>query len=104
MDLAIKNYQAQETDRGLAYEADILLGDTKIGSLENPGDGSYTRIYITADKEAFNQKMNEHFTTLGWDTTDEEEYALHYTFAEHLLDIHDNGEVSEEYKKMGFLH
>lgn len=103
MNLKVKNYQSEETHRGLAYTADIWLGDSQIGSLENPGDGSYTRIYVTGDKEVFNQKMNEHFTKMGWDSKNQQEYSLHYTFAEHLLDIHENGEVGKEYKEMGFL-
>lgn len=103
MDFIIKNFQTGETHRGVFYTADIWLGDSKIGSLENLGDGSYTRVFITGDKEPFNQKMNEHFATLGWDTANQKEYSLHYTFAEHLLEIHENGEVSKEYIKMGFL-
>lgn len=103
MNLTIKNYKELETNRGLAYTADILSGYTIIARLENPGDGSYTRIYIIGDKEVFNQKMKEHFAYLGWDTTGQQEYSLHYTFAEHLIDIHQTGEVGKEYKEMGFL-
>jgi hypothetical protein len=103
MNLTIKNYRESETHRGLSYTADIVLDNNKIASLENPGDGSYTRVYITGDKEAFNQEMKEHFDSLGWDMSDKEEYSLHYTFAEHLLNIKESGEVSNEYKEMRFL-
>lgn len=103
MDIRIENFKGVETDRGFAYWADIHLGEKKIGSIENPGDGSYTRVSLISEQDTFNQMMREHFDRLGWNYKDEEEYALLYTFAEHLLDLHEHGQVSRAYMELGFM-
>lgn len=102
--LKIKNYVEEDTSRGVFYSASLWLDDKEIGSLENPGDGSYTRIYIMEkrDREVFNEKMQAYFKQLGWDTSKQALYALDYTFAEHLISLFEEGKVDQDTLDFGF--
>lgn len=100
----ISDLVMEETNRGIFYTASIRLNNKKVGSLENPGDGSYTRIYIIEqeDRGLFNEKMQDYFKELGWDTSDESSHSLDYTFAEHLIELFEEGKVSQGTLQDGF--
>ena len=102
--LKIQNFKPFETHRGLAYTADVLLDGVKVAELKNPGDGSYTRIQYFSEKDTIKEIMLAHFEKLGMNTENEKDYALEYTFAEHLVDMFINGFMSKEYLEMGILH
>ena len=105
MGIRVTNLVVEETHRGVFYKASLLLEDREIGSIENPGDGSYTRVYILdpKDREKFNSKLQAYFNQLGWDTSDQRAYALDYTLSEHLIEILEDGKVSKDSMESEFL-
>lgn len=102
-DVKIANVSMLEHSRGFAYSAIILKGDKQIGMLDNQGTGGVTNVHITSEKKWFNEQMHHHFYQLGWDISKSSKYSLEYTFAEHLIDIFEEGKLSEESLELGIL-
>lgn len=103
--IGVENYGCLETSRGVAYTARITMDGNVVGLLENEGNGGYTSVKIDLEyRGEFHSRVVAYFTEIHFDLTDEEEYAIYYTFAEHLLDIYEQGEVSKENMECGILH
>jgi hypothetical protein len=94
------------TREGAAYYANMLLDNEIIGNIENSGTGGSTDIrIINFDKiEEFYEKVKLYFNyTIGFKTEGISRHSLDYTFAEHLLDMKENGYVRNETLKLGWL-
>ena len=102
--IRIEGYRSLETSDGVAYSARIILDGKVVGMLENGGRGGYTSVNINTEYlEEFRKRVNEYFKELKWDISDTEEYAIDYTFSEHLIDVYEEGKVSRHSIIMGIL-
>lgn len=102
--MGIINLGSINTSNGVAYSAQITMDGSIVGILENEGRGGYTSVKIDPEyREEFHNRVTEYFKELEWDISDTEEYAIYYTFSEHLIDVYEEGEVSKESLKMGLL-
>jgi hypothetical protein len=94
------------TREGASYYANILLDGEIIGHIENAGTGGSTDIrIIKTDKiKDFYEKVKLYFDyTLGFKTEGISRHSLDYTFAEHLLDLKENGHISNDLLNLRWL-
>ena len=105
METSLSNVQYQETHRGISYYAKILLDGEKLAIIENKGIGGATSIYCygVEKREILSELIKNHFEKIGWDIKGVSAHSLEYTFAEHMLDIHENGEVGKASLDLGFI-
>lgn len=103
LNIHITDLKDMETHRGVAYSAKVWMNGKEIGLLSYPGDGSYTRVNILENEFVFKEKVIAYFEGMGWNPRDEQEYALYYTFAEHLIDMYEEGKITKERLEIGFL-
>lgn len=95
--LSIGKLKSHETSRGVAYNGQLLMDGKEIGHVTSEGNGGYTQVGIPTKKEyeEFKVRMVRYFNDLGMTVTGKErQYSLEYTFAEHLLDYCEYGELS----------
>ena len=105
MKASLLNVQYYETHRGTSYHAKLLLDGEKIAIIENKGIGGATSIYCHEDenRQKLNELIKNHFEKIGWDIKGISTHSLEYTFAEHMLDIHEIGEVDKASLDLGFI-
>jgi hypothetical protein len=94
------------TREGVSFYANVLMDGQIIGHIENTGTGGSTDIrIIKRDKiEEFYEKVKLYFSyTLGYKMEGVSLHSLDYTFAEHLLDMKENGHITNDTLKLKWL-
>ena len=84
----VREISYEETRRGMAFVAQLYVNSKKIGTIQNNGDGSGTRIRTTPAKKADLMRRCEKFYTdnnLYMGVIPEE------TFAEAIIDLYEFG-------------
>lgn len=83
----------RDTNRGVAFIADLYMDNEKIGYVENKGDGGASAIEVLPEfRQEFKKRMDTYFTTVERQLPEEEQ------FVEHLIDMQEFGKVIGDFE------